>query len=290
MEDIEDIGRKVPIITCSRRTDVPMWYIDEYIEYFRQGWVETTNPYNGVKSKISLKTKDVATIFWWSKDFSKWIKKRDEFKEYNNFFQFTITGAPKELEPNIGTTLDERLEQLKFLTETYGVNNMSLRFDPIVIYKKDGEEKDNLENFEKIVSFAASIGLKFVIFSFCKPFRKTTSNMKKCGMELIEPPSKEKHDIIEMLDQICYKYDIEMQACSNPELDVTPATCLNLDVIKAVTDEHSKLRKVKRKPCGQQAGCLCADSRDISDYDHVCYHGCKFCYANPSMTPLVEAT
>ena len=283
--DIEDLGRKVPIITCSRRTDVPAFYLDEYIKYFENKSVETTNPFNGAKSKISLHPKDVAAVFWWSKDFKYWIEKRDCFREYSNFFQFTITGSPAELEPKIRTSLDERLEQLKFLVENYGVLNVSLRFDPIVIYEKDKEVKDNLMHFEKIISYASGLGLTFVIFSFCKSFRKTNSNMKKFGMKIIDLSLNEKKELLERLVGITNRYNIEMRACSNPELNdidgVSPALCLDLNLIRSVTDKYAELKKVKRKPCGQQAGCLCADSRDISDYDHKCDHGCRYCYASP---------
>jgi len=65
--DIEDIGkqltlRKSQIISCSRRTDVPAFYMNEIIINMERGYTIVPNPRNPkMKSKISNVLKIDAT-------------------------------------------------------------------------------------------------------------------------------------------------------------------------------------------------------------------------------------
>jgi len=161
MTDIEDLdvivssGAYPEILSISRRTDVPAFYMDEYLKCLIQGYIDVPNPM--MKSKVYrvyTSPDTVKAIVWWSKDYGKFIlrylENPDFFKKYRgHFFHFTINSR-SELEPGLQSTLEERLCQLSFLVQTFGADHVTLRIDPITIYrvKATGEVRDNLADFE----------------------------------------------------------------------------------------------------------------------------------------------
>ncbi len=51
---------KSPIISCSRRTDIPAFLMDWVISRIEEGYVDVVNPFNRTQiSRISLKPDDV---------------------------------------------------------------------------------------------------------------------------------------------------------------------------------------------------------------------------------------
>jgi len=163
---------KSPIISCSRRTDIPAFLMDWVIKKIKIGYVNVVNPfYHKQISCISLKPEHVKCWVWWSKNFEDWIKKYTEnknlFKSYKGHsFQFTIN-SPSELEPNVKISLERRFQQLKWLINEFGLLAMNYRFDPIILYKKYNSNtiRSNLDKFEYIIENIAALGLKEMIFS-----------------------------------------------------------------------------------------------------------------------------
>ena len=57
------------IISASRRTDIPCYYSDWFINRLREGYVLTRNPMNHTQiSKITLSPDVVDCIVFWTKD------------------------------------------------------------------------------------------------------------------------------------------------------------------------------------------------------------------------------
>jgi len=134
-----------PIISCSRRTDIPAFLMDWVLDRIRAGYVDVVNPFNRTQvSRISLKNEHVKCWVWWSKNFKNWIEIYENhpqvFKSYKgHYFQFTIN-SPSELEQNLNISLEERFSQLEWLIHQFGTNAISFRFDPIILYKKRDEK------------------------------------------------------------------------------------------------------------------------------------------------------
>ena len=82
------------VISASRRTDIPAFYMDWFMEQIKKEVFEVTNPYNRRKSIVPATPDKVHTIVFWSKNFAPFIKGR--FGQtllrmgYNLFFNFTI--------------------------------------------------------------------------------------------------------------------------------------------------------------------------------------------------------
>ncbi|MCE5210147.1 MAG: DUF1848 domain-containing protein, partial [Deltaproteobacteria bacterium] len=57
------------IISCSRRTDIPAFYSDWFVNRLREGYVLVRNPMNAKQiRRVSLAPSDVDCIVFWTKD------------------------------------------------------------------------------------------------------------------------------------------------------------------------------------------------------------------------------
>jgi hypothetical protein len=82
------------ILSVSRRTDIPAFYSEWFMNRVRDGYLYVRNPFNYNQiSKIDIKPDKVDCIVFWTKDPKPIINKLDELdtKGYHYYFQFTIT-------------------------------------------------------------------------------------------------------------------------------------------------------------------------------------------------------
>jgi len=282
---------RAPIISCSRRTDIPAFLMDWVIKVVKIGYVDVINPFNQKQiSRISLNPEDVKCWVWWSKNFGEWIKAYENNPDlFNSFkghsFQFTIN-SPSELERNINVSLDERFKQLKWLIEEFSVLAVNFRFDPIILYKKHNSNKiySNLDKFEYIIKNISAFGLKEMIFSFATIYSRVKTRMYARGYTPIDPLLKKKKEILNNLIEICVKYDIKMKACCQPDLlkieRIEQAHCIDAYKIEKIVQEPIP----KIKDIGQRSHCGCFKSKDIGGYSGIfrCKHNCAYCYASPA--------
>lgn len=280
-----------PVISCSRRTDIPAHHMSWVLDRIKTGYVDVRNPFNpSIVSRVTLKPSVVKCWVWWSKDFSAWIKSFYETPEVFNaykghFFQFTIN-TPCELEPGVKPSLGERLSQLKFLVEEFTPQAVTLRFDPIVFYKTPGSTriKNNLAAFEYIVKKAADLNITEIVFSFISLYPKVVSRMISRGRIPVNLSIDEKKLIVTRLVEICNRYNIILRACCQPELlripGVTGSRCIDASKMERLTG--ITLPKVKDK--GQREECACHRSIDIGGYKGFfsCKHSCDYCYGSPA--------
>lgn len=278
---------KFEVISASRRTDIPAFFMDRVVQSLKDGVIEVISPAPWcVKSLVSLSPRDVKCFVWWSKDFSKWIQAYQNnlklFSSYKHIFNFTLTGSD-QLEPGVITPFIERLQQLVFLTQLFGVQTIKLRFDPIVIWKSptDSHIHDNLEHFEQLIQTASNLGIKKIIFAFCIAYPKVLRRMMKHGMILQTLSTEEQKIVLNPLLDMCDQYGVQLETCCNSQLigyrGINSSNCIDGELI----DNLCGL-KTKRKDSGQRKECNCTVSRDVGSYNMVCQHGCKYCYANPS--------
>jgi len=280
-----------PVVSCSRRTDIPAFLMDWVVEKIQSGYVDVTNPfYPSQVSRVSLKPEDVKCWMWWSKNFDNWIdlyqNKPEIFNVYKGHcFQFTIN-SPSELEKNVKISLDDRLKQLKWLVGEFGTSAVNYRYDPIIFYKSKNSDKikNNLQKFEYIIEKVSSLGLKEMIFSFATMYSKVEKRMKARNYIPIDPNFEKKKDILKKLIKICDKNGILMKACCQPDLltlkGIEQAHCIDGKRIEQVIGEFVS----KAKDTGQRNECGCTKSRDIGGYTGIfrCKHNCDYCYASPA--------
>jgi hypothetical protein len=270
------------VISASRRTDIPAFYLDWFAEKLNQGYVRVKNPfYPKQVSKVSLKESDVHSIVFWSKDFSRFLQRTADFETYNLFFIFTINDNPT-WEPNV-IELDKRLTQLESLVELYGPEFIEYRFDPIVFWYKGGELVNNLGSFNKIIQKVSDLGINNCVINFVDWYNKSINRAKKYGLNYYDPPLKEKIEIIKPLAKLCKNQGIKMYSCCNDALtavdNIYKSSCIDGNLLSKIFNEKcSSAKAPSRDQCG------CTKSRDIGNYrEQICHHACIYCYAHPKL-------
>ncbi|KAH3768096.1 DUF1848 family protein [Pelomyxa schiedti] len=281
------------VISCSRRTDIPAFYMDWVLERIKEGFV-TRSRYS--PPTVTLRPPFVRAFVWWSKDFSKWLQCFNDPVTHNllaqydaHCFNFTLN-SPSILEPGLRCTFPERLEQLSQLVRLFGPESVSLRFDPIVFYKNHGDDTvyDNLSHFSQICEAGGKLGLKKITFAFCIPYKTVVPRMAQAGIELIDPPLIEKERILDNLIGIAATHGLTLHPCRMPEVlghsGLTPGSCVDGNQVNAVLKARGLplLTHTDHDPWRRDA-CHCSKSMEIGSYDKefACAHRCIYCCANP---------
>jgi len=282
------------VISASRRTDIPAFYMRWFMEQIQNKYFEVINPYNRHVSVTPATPDTVHTIVFWSKNFGPFIE--GGFGEkllkmgFNLFFNFTINSDSPMLEPNV-PPLKERLKQLDFLCNNFGPEGINWRFDPICFFKTDKEGiKDNLRDLPMIAKKASKSGIKRCIISFMDDYPKIRRRVASIpGFSFIDPRLEKKKGIILEIEKELAAKKINIFTCCEKELmdtlpansGIRPSSCIPNDLLVKLYGGNLSFRKDSGQRIKQ--GCRCMVSNDIGSYNlHPCYHNCLFCYANPS--------
>jgi hypothetical protein len=285
--------RKV-VLSASRRTDIPAFYMPWFMEQIDRGRFEIVNPFNQRVSVVPATPDAVHTIVFWSKNFGPFIDGHygDQLRAlgYHLFFNFTVNSDAAVLEPNV-PALVERLDQLKYLAGHFGPRAINWRFDPICFYRTgQAPINDNLHDFAYISKKAARWGIERCITSFMDHYPKIGRRLSaRSGFAFIDPPLAEKVKTLLKMEAQLAVLEIQLKTCCEKDVvdalgrdsAVTPSACIPNDLLLELYGGNLSLKR----DSGQRvkAGCRCRVSVDIGSYRHQpCYHNCLFCYANPT--------
>lgn len=282
------------VISASRRTDIPAFYMDWFMEQIKKGVFEVTNPYNRRKFIVPATPDSVHTIVFWSKNFAPFLK--GKFGQtllamgYNLFFNFTINSDIPLLEPRV-PSLKQRLDQLRDLSRNYDSKTINWRFDPICFFKFEEKIiKDNLHDFSRIATWASQCGVTRCITSFMDHYTKIKKRTKSIpGFSFIDPILSEKTEILLKMEKKLSEKKIDLYTCCEKEVlnalpsgsNIRKGSCIPNDLFVKIFGGDLSFKR----DTGQRSskGCGCMISVDIGSYHlHPCYHNCLFCYANPT--------
>ncbi len=282
------------VISASRRTDIPAFYMPWFMDRIKLGAFEVVNPFNRHVREVPATPDEVHTIVFWSKNFALFLERNDGKKlqnaGYHLFFNFTINSESPELEPHV-PPLDVRLLQLRQLCDQFGPRTINWRFDPICFFKtRAGMVKDNLGDLNRIAETAAQLRIKRCISSFMDPYPKIDKRLATLpGFSFVVPPLRTKRQIIIKMEQVLASGNIRLMLCCEKDVldalpdrtTVTQSACIPNELLVDLFGGNLSCRR----DTGQriQKGCGCRVSVDIGAYQlHPCYHNCVFCYANPA--------
>jgi hypothetical protein len=276
------------VISASRRTDIPAFYLDWFFSSLESGSFTLTNPYNGQVRMVQVSKETTAALVFWSKDYGPLLKNLKRLSGWNPLFNFTLNSPDPLLEPGV-PTLDKRLEQMSALAEIHGPESVRWRFDPVVFYRYKGREFDNLHAFERLLEFAAGTGLTSCTVSLMDPYRKIERRQRPVeGFEFIYPGPERAREVAESMAATAAGYGIRLLTCCEPLLagagieNLSAAGCIDHGLIERLYGGKLSCRRDKGQRSG--AGCLCHESIDIGGYrEQPCRCDCLYCYANPSI-------
>jgi hypothetical protein len=167
------------IISASRRTDIPAYYSDWFINRITDRYVYVRNPMNIHQiSKINLNPDVVDCIVFWSKNQKPMIDKLRFIKEYACYFQFTLNPYGSDIEVNLPYK-NEILETFKELSDIISPQKIIWRYDPILVNKKYtiSYHIDKFYEFAgKLKGYTEKVTFSFI--DFYKKLRKISNLLK----------------------------------------------------------------------------------------------------------------
>lgn len=267
------------IISVSRRTDIPAYYGEWFMNRLKEGFVEYRNPFNYKSYSVSLLEGDVSAFVFWSKNFEPFLESLYEIeKNYNFYIQYTITALKNDLElyaPDIKKAIDT----FKILSDRYFPQQVIWRFDPIIITNQHSIDY-YVESFDYISSELKGY-TKRCHFSFVQSYYKKVQKQFK---ELTDRKNivfnddfqKEK-ELLEKLSGIAESKSIQLYTCCQDQYisnKILKGSCIDRDLLRYIFP--NKNFNIKKSPTRKQCGCF--KSIDIGKYDS-CPQGCLYCYA-----------
>lgn len=276
------------IISASRKTDIPTFYMDWFMNRIRDEKAYVYNPYRKEATEVSLKLPDVAAIVFWSKNYRPALKKLIELKDmgYRMYFHYTITGQGRNSEKYVGP-LQNNIETFKWLSKNFSEDQINWRFDPI-FFTTRMQENYYLEKFEEICGQLYGYTNSCYI-SFVTLYSKVRKNIQRelINETLIDVSTDRQKNLITNMHIIANKYNIQLYSCCQDYLaelkGVEKGSCINAPYL---SDLFSLDLVEKRAPTREECGCY--KSYDIGFYD-TCPHGCVYCYANISYSNALKS-
>lgn len=234
------------------------------------------NPMNAHQiSRIDLSPEIVDCIVFWTKNPINIMDKLDALRGYQYYFQITITGYGRDVEPALPDKNDVLIPAFKELSDKIGKKRTIWRYDPILINERYTKEY-HYRAFSKIADQLADYTERVVI-SFVDLYQKTQRNT--AGLHIKNIGNDEMIEVAGKLAEIAHKHNLIIESCAEmidlESVGVAHGHCID----KALIEELIGCPLKGSKDKNQRPECGCFESVEVGAYN-TCKNGCKYCYAN----------
>lgn len=271
------------IVSVSRRTDIPAFYGEWFINRLRAGEVLVRNPLNRKQvSSIPLSRDNVDAFVFWTKDPGPFLQYLPEIEERGFPFYFTITINPydQSIEGSVPRKKDI-LKSVEELAHRIGPKRIIWRYDP-VIFTEELNRAYHLKWFDYLAGRLQGMTEKCV-FSFLADYDKISEFVREKGVRRKE--TGERKIFVGEMAVIAEKRSLVLASCALPEdygdLGVVANRCVDPELVESLCGYPIKAVKDK----SQRKACGCVESRDIGTYN-TCLHSCLYCYANRDLVSM----
>ncbi len=270
------------IISASRRTDIPAYYGEWFVNRLKEQYVLVRNPFNpSYVSRIYLKKDDIDCIVFWTKNplpFTRWLK---EIK-LPYYFLFTITGYDKDLEKSIPPK-ESLIDAFIKLSVLFGRERVMWRYDPIILTRKYNINW-HIRNFSYLAEQLHNYTTK-CIFSYIHVYAKCKASLENAGS--LEITDDQKLLLGREMGKTACSCGLELESCATgtdlSAFGIKKGSCIGQSAIENITGIHLNVKKDK----SQRRFCGCVESIDIGAYD-TCPAQCIYCYANSGYKTLIK--
>ena len=271
------------IISASRRTDIPAFYAEWFINRIREGFCEVPNPFNPSQiSRVSLLPQDVDAIVFWTRNPAALIDSLGELdaRGYAYYFHVTLLDYPAAFEPGL-PPLSVRIDSFRRLADRVGPDRVLWRYDPLIFTENTGTNYHE----KTYTSLAAALSpytrrCTISILDEYNGIRPRLEELARAGYPLLhrEPGDPEVVELLRRINGIAGVYGISLRACTHSQeilsAGISRGKCIDDELLLRLFGIHVP----EKKDPGQRTGCLCVRSRDIGIYNS-CLFGCRYCYA-----------
>jgi len=275
------------IISASRRTDIPAFYAQWFINRIRAGWCQVPNPLNyNQLSYISLRPEDVDAIVFWSKNPAPIVNYLSELdtRGFRYYFQFALNDYPRVLEPGI-PSLDQRIRTFHKISNQLEPVRVIWRYDPIIISNRT-PPSFHIDKFSNIAAalkgYTRRVMVSLVDFYKKTDRRLSTLESKGFLFDREAADSQSVWDLLKDLSAIAKHNEMDIFTCAEERdfsnAGVPPGRCIDGELLYRLWS----LQGHTKKDPTQRAACLCVVSKDIGIND-TCIHGCPYCYSTQNL-------
>ena len=276
------------IISASRRTDIPAFYSEWFMNRIRAGYCTVPNPFNRNQvSVVSLKPEDVDVIVFWTRN------PRPLFRAPGRNWIGAVTATtfstrcmdnPRAIDPK-SPSVDAAIKTFRELADRVGsaAGHLALR--------SHCAKRSHVRRIPHDVTctYCGSAGRRHA--TQCHQHRghlqrRPRSACATCSSKVLWSKKSSRMQLpdevapcLNTLLQRLRRYDMEIFSCAE-ELDLlplrysSPANALTTSTSPAPL---AYICKTKKDP-SQREACGCVVSKDIGMYD-TCLFGCQYCYA-----------
>lgn len=270
------------IISASRRTDLPAYYSEWFLNRLTEEYVLVRNPMNIHQiSRISLSPQVVDGIVIWTKNPLPMLDKISALEKYNYYFQFTVNPYGVDVEPHVASKKEIIIPTFKKLSEMIGKERVIWRYDPIFLNETYNFEY-HCKYFRLLASMLSGYTEKCTV-SFIDLYKNTERNIRplKVQAETIEQQT----EILQYFSEIGKEHGIYIDTCAEStdfeKFGISHAHCIDQKRLERIGGYKLSVEKDPN----QRPECGCIASIDIGAYN-TCSNGCLYCYANYSQNTV----
>ena len=266
------------IVSVSRRTDIPAFYLPWFLERVRAGWCAYRHPFSGRWFRVSLQPEDVIGFVFWTKNLGPLLRHLPELREqgFRFYCHLTLTGLPRPIEGRIPFP-ERTVEHARRFAEACGPSALIWRFDPICLTDLTPRSWV-LETFDRLAGALGGATARCYT-SFVQPYSRTVRNLAAEGLELLLTTPEERIGLAQQLARRAAEAGMRLHACCNDELVgelIAKGRCVDPEVLREVGVPAERLAGVRPAPSRKQCGCY--RSHDIGAFE-TCPARCLYCYA-----------
>lgn len=274
------------IVSVSRRTDIPAFYVEWFMQRIKEGFCYVPNPFNPRDiSRVDLSPENVDLFVFWTKNPTPLLPYLTELEQrgYSYYFNITANGYHTFLEPNV-PDVAEIDKSIGKLCDKIGPDKIFWRYDPIILTNVTNIDFHK-RNFELLAKRFANRSQRIIVSIYDSyPFTdRNISKLNKIGVSFSKEENSQEliRPLLRFMSEIANSYNRQIYSCAEAtdftNEGVLPGKCIDEKYIKEFLGID--LRGVKDP--GQRRECGCIRSKDIGIYN-TCLHRCVYCYASKS--------
>jgi len=284
------------VITASRTTDVPAYYVPWFFRRLEKGYASWISPYT--RRPVYVSFEDVRVVVFWTKDpapMMPFLSYLDE-RGIHYYFQYTLNDYRAEHIEPWKPTLDVRIGTFRELSEQIGRARVIWRYDPIIFCRGTTAES-TCQRIENIARRLKGFTERLVI-SFLDTGPRLERRMRTRMPKLTVGYDYRKMRIVaqrlralqaEMETDEC---PFSISTCAE-EIDlhhygIAHGKCVDDQLMARLWPDDPRLMdflRRARKDKGQRRLCQCIESKDIGAMN-TCPRGCLYCYATTDAQTL----
>lgn len=275
------------IISASRRTDIPAFYSQWFMNRIREGYFYRVNPFNSKQvAAFSLRAEHVEAVCFWTKNPRPLMQFLDELDEkgLHYYFQFTLNPYDKTIEPYL-PPFHERIATFRELAGRIGAEKVVWRYDPVILSGMTPVSW-HLEQAELIAGLLQD-ATRCLVFSFYDFYGRGERRLRKAlagsAGTLEDITAAEQKGALEQLahgfKEIAGRRRLQIFSCSEElaleSFGIEHGACIDGSLIRELFGGTVPAGKDRN----QRQACGCVESVDMGIYN-TCPFKCTYCYAN----------